>query len=354
MLSERNVCLLASCLVLIACSPSIGQQSPQQRVRQPGAQRPEAQRGQQNQIIRGRTQSAQSQAQPRGTIRDARSTASQAPVGPPAGFQLTAEQSTRIDKMLATWEKQSSATKTFQAEFVRWLYDPVFGPKSGDASRITGGQIRYAAPDRGMIKEDRVAKFDAKKKAAGEKWPFTEVKNAVGEHWVCNGKSVFEFSHQTSQLIETKLPPEMQGTAIADGPLPFMFGAKAATIKQRYWIRELTEGSFARKKDTDPYSLELIPRGRGGDASKVQIQLDAKEFMPQVLVVFDLNEQQGGKSVYKFSERKRNSTANNLANFMNQFVSPRPPIGWTKISRGAGGPPAEPRQAAQPAQSPRK
>ena len=34
--------------------------------------------------------------------------------------------------------------------------------------------------------------------------------------------------------------PEMQGQSIGDGPLPFLFGAKADTMKSRYWIREIT------------------------------------------------------------------------------------------------------------------
>ena len=32
----------------------------------------------------------------------------------------------------------------------------------------------------------------------------------------------------------------MQGEAIADGPIPFIFGAKVDKMKQRYWIRDIT------------------------------------------------------------------------------------------------------------------
>jgi hypothetical protein len=41
-------------------------------------------------------------------------------------------------------------------------------------------------------------------------------------------------------VIERKLPPELQGRAIANGPLPFLFGAKAQQLKQRYFITVIT------------------------------------------------------------------------------------------------------------------
>ena len=34
--------------------------------------------------------------------------------------------------------------------------------------------------------------------------------------------------------------PEMKGKAISDGPLPFVFGAKADQLKRRYWMRDVT------------------------------------------------------------------------------------------------------------------
>ena len=85
--------------------------------------------------------------------------------------------------------------------------------------------------------------------------PFEMAPGTMGEHWVCDGNSVYEINHQTKQLIETKLPPDMRGKAIAEGPLPFMFGAKKDTIRARYWIREIP-----RKQAADPYHLEFVPK----------------------------------------------------------------------------------------------
>ena len=97
----------------------------------------------------------------------------------------------------------------------------------------------------------------------------------MGEHWVCDGKSVFEFNHKAKQLIETTLPPELRGKAIADGPLPFMFGAKAESIKNRYWIRQLE-----REGEQAPWRLEFVPKFRGADYSRIRLSLDAARFLP--------------------------------------------------------------------------
>ena len=58
------------------------------------------------------------------------------------------------------------------------------------------------------------------------------------------------------QLIERKLPPEMQGKAIADGPLPFVFGAKADQLKRRYWMRDITPEEDIGKR----IWLEAVPK----------------------------------------------------------------------------------------------
>lgn len=251
-----------------------------------------------------------------------------APPGPPVGFQVGPAQAAKIDQMLGVWEKRTAAIKTFRTEFTRWQWDPVFGPKN-DPKRITGGEIRYAVPDKGMIKETKVAEFNAAKKAAGEKWPFVMAKSQAGEHWVCDGKSVFEINHQTKQLIETKLPPQMQGKAIAEGPLPFMFGAKAKTIREKYWVREIP-----RTQATDPYHLEFIPKGRGANFSRVRVRLDPTEFMPTVMEVHELNKM--GRSVYQFSKRKVNAVADNVKAFWDVFVRPATPPGFKKIVLGGG------------------
>ncbi len=53
-----------------------------------------------------------------------------------------------------------------------------------------------------------------------------------------------------------KLPPELQGKAIANGPVPFLFGAQAAKLKARYYLQIITPEA---KAQTEVW-LEAWPR----------------------------------------------------------------------------------------------
>lgn len=272
-----------------------------------------------------RIRPGQSAQQPRptgGRIVDAQAQ-NQAPAGPPEKFQLSPAEQKRVDDMLDFWQKKTAGIQTLSARFGRWVYNPVFGPKNF-AQRFTIGEIRYAAVDKGMIKEDVVKEFDPQKAAAGDKQPYTEKKGVIGEHWVCTGQSVYEYDHQGKKLNEIKLPTEMQGKAIAEGPLPFMFGAKADTIKKRYWIREIP-----RTAEDQPYRLELKPKLAGENYSLIQIGLDPKKFLPTEMVLYELNKM--GKSSYAFRDMQANAPTHKVGNFLNRFIAPKIPSGYELI-----------------------
>ena len=48
------------------------------------------------------------------------------------------------------------------------------------------------------------------------------------------------------------MPPELQGKAIVDGPLPFLFGADAQKLKQRYYLRIITPRTRKAKSGWTP------------------------------------------------------------------------------------------------------
>ena len=73
----------------------------------------------------------------------------------------------------------------------------------------------------------------------GQEPKFTADPEELNEHWVCDGKSIFEFEGRKKQLIQRELPPEMRGKQIVEGPLPFLFRVCAEMIKVRYWIRAI-------------------------------------------------------------------------------------------------------------------
>lgn len=148
---------------------------------------------------------------------------------PPPPFTLTPQEEAQVDRALTLWEQRNRDIKTFDCRFKRWIYDVVFGPPN-QPKFVDVGVIKYAAPDCGMF---RVETTDKNGKDV-------KIEDARAEHWISDGKSIFEFNHGKKQLIEHKLPPELQGKAIADSPLPFLFGAGSQKLKQRYFIRLIT------------------------------------------------------------------------------------------------------------------
>jgi TIGR03009 family protein len=252
----------------------------------------------------------------------------------PPGFALTAEQQAHVDQILGYWERRTSNVKTFSCDFTRFEYDPVFGPKDPQVYKTySRGEIRYAAPDKGMIRIDEIRHY-VPPRHPGEKPQYEKQEGEVGEHWVCDGQSIFEFDHRKKQLIETALPPEMQGQAISNGPLPFLFGAKAATLQERYWVRE----NPAQEAKPRYYQLEAVPKRRedAGSFRSVQVFLDVEKFLPVGMVVWDLNGQ--GRWSYKFENRKENDVLHRLGNWMNGFIRPKAPQGWDKVPQDLGQP----------------
>ena len=147
---------------------------------------------------------------------------------PPPPFTLSPQEEAEVDRVLNLWEEHNRNIKTFDCRFKRWIYDVVFGSPT-EPKFVDLGVVKYAKPDRGLFR------IDATEKEGKE----VNIDNARAEHWLSDGRSIFVYSPGKKQLIEQQLPPAMQGKAIADGPLPFVFGAEAKKLKERYWIRLL-------------------------------------------------------------------------------------------------------------------
>lgn len=262
---------------------------------------------------------------------------------PPEWSPLPKEHQEYLDKVLNYWEYKGNQIQRYTCQFQRWEYDPVFGPKEPNTCKtFSTGTIRFAGPDKGLFKVESTKHWTAPKNP-GEKPTYEDRANGTLEHWVCNGTSIFQFDAQKKQLIETVLPKEMQGKAIVDGPLPFLFGAKADKIKERYWMRVITPRDVKGE-----YWLEAVPKTQQ-DASNfkmVHVMLDEKEFLPIGLVIFSLNHspELPARTTLKFDQREVN--ASNLANTLNplhrEFFEVKVPTGWEKIVQQYDTDPAEP------------
>jgi TIGR03009 family protein len=239
-----------------------------------------------------------------------------------APFQLPPEQQRFIDQFLAAWEQQSAKIKTFECSFTRWEYAPLFGPqgKNGEllASVISRGELKYMQPDKGSFKvtEAHVWNPQAKRYDRGPA--------DYNEHWICDGRVIWEMNGQKKQVIENPIPPEMQGKHIADGPLPFLlFGAEATKLKARYFLRERTEARYANEE----IWLEAYPRWRNDATNFKNAQLIMKraKFQPYALRLYSPN----GKdyTVFEFT----GITLNNVFFSQKSLSQPSVPRGWQMV-----------------------
>ena len=270
------------------------------------------------------------------------SAAPAAPQPPKAPFQLNPQEQQRMDQMLVHWERESDKVKLFKCKFTRWDYDKTFGPKEHDflmSERL--GEIKFRAPDAGTFKEVKMKLFDAGKNK------YVDSKDAL-DHWVCDGKAIYQFKPLQKSLEITELPKEMRGKAITDGPLPFIFGAKAETLRQRYWIRETTP----KEQQGKQVWLEAWPKFREQAANfkRVEVILGATDLMPVGMQVYLPNGLD--RTAYLFEERKVNDKFGDIMS--GDFLPPMTPFGWRKVvipvnPPAAQAPPANPlKQAARP------
>jgi TIGR03009 family protein len=194
-----------------------------------------------------RRQYTDERAAPPAAQRDVRAQpAAGAPAAPrqiPAPFQLTQEEAVRLDQILNFWEQSSGKVTRFNSKFRRFKYDK----ESGDAKKdlLVGdpeeGRVWFESPDKATLK----------------------VEKGKPEHWICDGKAVFIYDFDRKVVAEYKIPPQLQGRGITEGPLPFVFGAKAAQLKARYWMRVIPpepQANGGPAQAENEFLLEAYPR----------------------------------------------------------------------------------------------
>jgi TIGR03009 family protein len=194
----------------------------------------------------------------------------------PPPFVLTPQEQAQVEQILKMWEERNRKVKTFDCQFKRWDYDSVFG-KPDQPKFVDLGVIKYAAPDKGMFRVDKTEK-DGREVA---------IEDARAEHWVSDGKAIIKYDHVKRQMIVYKLPPERQGKAIADGPLPFLFGSTAEALKDRYFLRIITPRDLERQQ----IWLEAYPRRLedAGEFHHAQFIILAQGMSPSALKLFKTN-----------------------------------------------------------------
>lgn len=251
------------------------------------------------------------------------------PFNPP----LTPQQEADLDQKLKAWETTSAAVKTFHAEITRWEYDPVWGPPNS-AKTEAAGVVRFQAPDKGLFQITSAKNFNM----TSNKFEPSTDKNQL-EHWVCDGTYVYVVDHKEKKMVKNELPPNMRGTQIADGPLPFVFGQKADKLKARYWVRVTTPENV-----TDQIWLEAHPKFQADAANykKVDIILDAKQMHPLAIQTHSPDPKSTARVVFQFSGQKTNGIWDNT--WVWNFIEPKVPSGYKLDEQRFNDPSAQPPQ----------
>jgi TIGR03009 family protein len=124
----------------------------------------------------------------------------------------------------------------------------------------------------------------------------------------------------------------MQGQAIANSPLPFVFGANASQIRERFWMRVITPRGAKGQ-----YWLEAYPRHQADAANyqKIEIILAEKDYLPEAIQVFDPTydvRRNPKRTTFIFEEREVNwnIALQKLNLFHREFFEPALPGGWKK------------------------
>jgi TIGR03009 family protein len=270
----------------------------------------------------------------------------QAPAAPqvPPGFQLNALEQANLDQVLDKWQLESGTIVTFKCSFDRWEYDVAFGPNNNqDPLNKNHGELSFHKPDKGSFEITEIKTFKELPVAPGAQRQGDWVKqpDAIGDHWVCDGKSVYEYRQSQKQLVEHPIPPQLQGQSIVDGPLPFLFGADKAKLKQRYWMR------IDQQQNQDPNQIWLIAKPKfqeqAADMTEVDVILDRQLLLPRYMQVWMPNR---NRHMYIFD--LASCSKNNLIDRLPAlFERPRIPMGWKRVVENV---PLQ--QAAQPAAPP--
>jgi TIGR03009 family protein len=244
----------------------------------------------------------------------------------PEGFHLNAIERAYLDQVLDAWQQKSGEIRTFKCNFQRWEYNAAFGPKADVPLNKNEGELSFQKPDKGSFQIKVIKAWQAQPAALGQQAQggWVPQPTAIGEHWVCDGKSVFEYRHDQKQLVERPIPPQLQGQAIVDGPLPFLFGAEAAKLKARYWMR------VQQQPNKNEIWLTAMPKfqAQAADFKAVDVILDKNQLLPTHMQVHLPN---GDRHLYFFDIT--NSQINNLRIPLLQalFERPRTPAGWKRV-----------------------
>jgi len=225
-----------------------------------------------------------------------------------------------LNEILNFWEHETAKIERYRCNFERYEYE--VGRLARIPKTYTTGKIQYDSPDKGLFHAEVIKHRTPPPQPGGEPGWQVQVEGPR-EHWICDGTSIFEFNYPLKQIIKRQLPPGMNGKQIAEGPLPFMFGAKAEQIKRRFWLRVVTPPD---KKGE--YWLEAIPRTMqdAQNFTAMTIIIAEKDYLPKAMLMVHPNK---ARTNYLFNDRETNWIRNVFAR--SKFVPTLPARDWKMV-----------------------
>jgi TIGR03009 family protein len=256
----------------------------------------------------------------------------------PDFLPLAPDHEAYLIKLLDHWEKTSSSIKRLTCEFQRWDYNTSIcdwrNPADNRlaAARIVRGRIQYGEPDKADSKSTETWEFAGTKDNAGTEPAYQQISDeTANERWMCDGKAIYEFDYTNKRLYEVSIPPEMQGAALSQSPLPFLFGAKRADLMDRFWLRVATPQGVENE-----YWLEAWPKRRDDATNyqRVEIIIAAEDFLPKSIHIYSRDYDAAtnpSSHHFEFSNRQVNNQLDGIKDFFGVFIRPSTQIGWERV-----------------------
>jgi TIGR03009 family protein len=269
-----------------------------------------------------------------------------APIGPesqpliqaPPWVPLPPAHEQHLQEILRYWENEARKIERYECQFTHWVFgmdknhQPLLDANGREAAQeIYRGTIKYMAPDKGMYQVKDAWTLDLPTKQHTK-----ESLERMGQHWICDGRYIYEFNYRQKELRKIELPPDARGDAISRGPIPFLFRASNQEIQSRFWLRVITP-----KGVENEYHLEAVPKSQGDRAqfSSAILIIAQEDFLPKAIIMFPPAAVEGApkRDQYVFENRKVNWTFTDVLQglkfWARDFFDPPTPDGWRLIEQ---------------------
>ncbi len=187
--------------------------------------------------------------------------------------------SPELKQILDDWEQHSSQIRSLHGKHTRFVYNKVF-----EIEKRSEGKWYLETPDKGRI--DLVGKPPKKGEVSKRIGPQTgkpyRIEADREEMWICNGEEIVIVNGEEKTYEIAPVPAHLRGTNIVNGPLPFLFGMKAADAQKRFAMTLLTNSKTSVR-------IEIVPllESDRNNYKRAELILDKTRYLPTAVKLED-------------------------------------------------------------------